>query len=269
MSRFEIPQPTEPSKFFTESRWFFSQLAWFISEKILNIDEISEESIKNLQRADTLLASKSGIFYMNHVQEADVATIALALKHLRNAKNLMGPAGLKHFDVDRDKKAAYFYKVLRHLHVTFLPVLQHNDKEKNKYSPDEIALISNQLRVLSEEALSSPGNILGYTPEGTRNANNVLTKARNGLGRNEQYHAPDETFYMPVTLLYPPHTKKTQIHFGAPFFLPEILDLDALSQATTIETAKERADAITEALMYRLATLLPQENQGYYRITSE
>lgn len=269
MTRFEIPQPTEPSKLFTETRWLLSQLAWYLSEKILKVEPLSEESLANLQKIDDLLAEKSGIFYMNHVHEADVAAVAMALKHLRNARNLLGPAGLKHFDVERDKRAAYFYRMMRHLHVTFLPVLQHNDKERSIYTPDEIALISNQLRVLSQEALSSPGNIVGYTPEGTRNSDNVLTRARNGIGRNEQYHKPDETFYVPVALLYPPHTQKIEMSVGSPFFLPEILDLEALPEGTSLENAKQRADSITDALMRTLAALLPEENRGYYRTTNE
>lgn len=268
-TKLEIPQPSEPSKLFTESRWLFAQLAWFITEKALKIETLSDESVANLKRTNELLKDHSAVVYMNHVKKEDVLVIPLLVTYLRNAKNLMGPAGLKHFDYDRDKEAARFYAFLRHLHILTLPVLQKSDTEKERYSPEEIALISNQLRVLSEEAMGTAGNVYGITPEETRNRSNNLQVARTGIGRMEQYHEPTDTIYVPMALLYPPLTKKTIVNIGEPKFLPEILDLNKLPGRETLEESKKRAKMITTAHMYRLAALLPPENQGYYSLTTK
>lgn len=265
MARFEIKPPKEPSERFTTMRWYLAQVAWFITEKSLRVAELSESSLENIRTANELLENHSAVFYMNHVKYEDVMAIGLALKHLTNAKNLYGPAGLKHFDKDRDRLSAEFYRYMRHLHIVFLPVLQKNDREGGRYTADEIALISNQLRVLSEEALSTPGNVLGITPEGTRYEDNILRNAYPGIGFYEQYHQPSETFYLPFALQYPPHTKNRTIHIGKPQFLPEILDLTALPEGDDLETQKKRAKQLTQAHMVRLAQLLPPHLRGAYK----
>jgi len=269
LSRFEIQSPSEPSRLAIETRWLLAQMAWFLAENLLRIEPLSAESIENLKKADELLTTHSAVFYMNHVRKADISAVAMVLKYLRRTKNGIIPAGLTHFDVERDKVSGYFYRAVRPLHVSFLPVLQDSDTQKNIYTPDEIAMISNQLRVLSQEAITSPGNIIAYTPEGTRHSDNILRQAKTGIGRNEQYHGPFDTFYLPVTQLYPPYSKRIRTTVGAPFFLPDILDLDALPVGVTLEKAKKRARIITDALMYALAEQLPEENRGYYHTTTE
>lgn len=264
MPRFEIKQPTEPTERFVKVRWYLSQVAWFLTEKLLSVEELTEESLANIQKANELLKDHSAVFYMNHVKYEDVMAVGLALKHLTNSKNLLGPAGLKHFDKDRDRVSAEFYRFMRHLHVVFLPILQRSDRESNRYTPEEIALISNQLRVLSEQALANPGNVLGITPEGTRHEDNILRPAFPGIGYYEQYHSPTETFYLPFALQYPPHADKRTIHIGQPQFLPEILDLNQLPGGETPEKQKERANMLTKAHMLRLAQLLPPHLRGAY-----
>lgn len=72
-----------------------------------------------------------------------------------------------------------------------------------------------------------------------------------------------------MALLYPPLTKKTVVSIGEPKLIPEILDLNELPDKETLEKSKERAKIITAAHMYRLAALLPPENQGYYSLATK
>ena len=135
---------------------------------------------------------------------------------------------------------------------------------QDRYSPEEIAFMSTQLRELSSLLMGNAHTIYGITPEGTRNEDGILTKARTGLGRLEQYHTPSETFYLPVGLIYPPHAEKNTIEVGKPILLPDSIDFSTLPLPNSTEDARHRAEMITDELMRYLAQLLPEESRGYY-----
>ena len=177
---------------------------------------------------------------------------------------MFGPAGLKHFDKDRDRYAALAFKLIQYLHIYALPVFQHNDEMRKLYSEEELAFMSNQLRELSQQFIGNPHVLYGITPEGTRIPEGNLALARTGLGRLDQFHNPDEAFYLPAGLIYPPHAKNNTIEVGKPVLLPEIIDFSKLPTPDTIKNSKARAKIITTELMYYLAQLLPKTSRGYY-----
>ncbi len=261
----EAITPTEPSSTFLALRFYLAQLTWLLTEKAFNVEKIDTASKENIAEANELLDTHSLVVYANHRAKKDaLLAISLVLKYLPNAHNYIGPAGLKHFDISRDKASAIAFKLVRFLHVYALPVFQHNDKEKARYSSEELAFITTQLTLLSQQLLGQPHMVYGITPEGTRNKDGVLTQARTGIGRLEQYHTPEETYYMPIGLIYPPHAQKNTIVVGKPILLPEVVDFSRLPNPELEANSRQRARTITDNLMHYLAKQLPVPMQGFY-----
>ena len=98
------------------------------------------------------------------------------------------------------------------------------------------------------------GNVLGYFPEGTRSRSGMLARAHPGIAF---LAAKSAVPILPVGVVGTPDAKLFRSHIEArvgPSFTVRDLGLD------------ERADeqAVADAIMRRVASLLPPEMRGYY-----
>lgn len=254
-------RPTEPGGLFLAVRHKIGEVAWKLMEREYGENFLDAESLKNLAEANQFLKTGSIVFYVNHqvMLDAPIA-ISLVLKHLNNAKNLLGPAGMKHFDVKRDPIPAMILRALRIFHIYALPIVQHNDEMASNYQDSDKLAMATILRELAEKALGAPGNVYGIAPEGTRNKTGKLLEGRYGIGRLRNLHQPDQVGYLPVAIIYPDsgQSESFQIKVGRMVLLPEIVYIDPEDEeiAQTI--------AVTDALMHQLANLLPLEMRGHY-----
>ena len=108
--------------------------------------------------------------------------------------------------------------------------------------------------VLTCLQLLRAGNVLGFFPEGTRSRDLRLHRAQPGIGF---LAAKSGVPLLPVGLTGTPHAKllrsDIQVHVGAPF---TVRDLGLREGASEQE--------IADAIMRRVAALLPEEMRGVY-----
>lgn len=264
-------RPKEPSERFLRIREKVANFAWSIMERKYPNGFLDQESQTNLAEANEFLKTGSLVLYPNHQRIIDTPiAISLALKNLSEAKNFLGPAGMKHFDINRDPVMAVLLRALKLLHVYAVPVVQHNEANANQYQASDKAMMAAVLRELAEEMLGTPGNVYGIAPEGTRHESGKLAEGRFGLGRLRHLHQPDKVGYLPIAIIYPEkdaagnETRSFQIKVGRMVFWDDLVDSSQLPEGDDSNTAKFRDKIVTDALMQQLAQLLPPEMRGYY-----
>lgn len=264
-------RPKEPSERFLRVREKIANFAWSVMERKYQHDFLDQESRANLVETNEFLKTGSVVVYVNHQKIVDTPiAISLALKNLSEAKNFLGPAGMKHFDINRDPMMAVLLRALKLLHVYAVPVVQHNEANANQYQASDKAMMAAVLRELAEEMLGTPGNVYGIAPEGTRNKSGQLLEGRFGLGRLRHLHQPDKVGYLPIAVIYPEkdaagnETRPFQIKVGKMVFWNDLVDSSQLPKGDDSDTAKFRDKIVTDALMQQLAQLLPLEMRGYY-----
>lgn len=262
---------TEPSQKFLRFRDRLASIVWSVLERLNHHEFLDEESKANLEAANEFLKTGALVVYVNHQRIVDAPiAISLALEHLPNATNYLGPAGMKHFDIKRDPGSALLLRVLRVLHVYAVPVIQHNDTRIAQYSPGAKATMAQILRELASEMLGQPGIVYGIAPEGTRNKSGRLSEGRFGLGRLRHLHQPDTVGYLPIAIVYlekdvaENETQSLQIKVGRMVFLNDLVDPSQLPEGDDSDTAKLGDKIVTDALMLKLAQLLPPKMRGYY-----
>jgi len=186
-----LPYPKSP----------IAEKIWEIISEKHEFAPLSQESLVNLGIANELLKKEAIIVYLNHSSEDDASVaIALALSHLTNAVRFMGPAGMKHYDLKRDKKNGILLRSLRLLNIHVIPVVQHDDLDN--YSESKRNRMLKRLKKKSKSLLSKKGGIYGISPEGTRNQEDFkLLPARPGIGKVGKY-APKNICYLPIAIVY-------------------------------------------------------------------
>jgi hypothetical protein len=240
--------------------------ASFVWEEMLDRNnlEFSASSQQNLTDANQLLKESSLVAYLNHsTQKEDVIiSVVLAFNYLTNAKRIIGPAAMRHYDLFRDPKHAIPLRMLKPLGIEFFPIVQPLEIDKNAgvYNDERTQKMSNKLKEATMEAVRNPGSIFGITPEGTRNDNGALINARRGIGYLESYDPDHSLYYLPVALVLPSFSNNPKIEVGKALKLNEIIpDLKELP-----DNPKIRAQFLTDIHMQRLARMLPEEMRGVY-----
>lgn len=258
----EIPATSQPENIgaYRRFRLLFATMMWDIIQNHYQF-ELSNESRDNLQLLNEVLSQAAAVVYINHVEFWDPAVVlALILGHLPNVNNLMGPAGMKHFDWRRDPIGASTLRILKILKVKAIPIVQIDDKGR-KYSKHRRKKMSDQLKNETIEVLRQPENIYGITPEGTRNGGRPeLIRAKKGVGRLEEYDPGDNLHYVPIAIMYPKHTQQPKVAVGKPKKLSEIIP----PELVLCEKSPRKAQQIADLLMLRLAALMPEDLRGYY-----
>ena len=218
--------------------------------------EFSSGSQSNLLRLNELLKTNSAVVYINHTEKMDAPiAISMVLNYLTNAKNILGPVGMKHYDWTRDPVSAALFRILPSLGVQPEPIVQVGD-EKN-YGAKKQLMIEN-LKEQTSIMMKKASSVYGIAPEGKRNKKDgALQKANKGMGFLEKY---SDLYYLPVAIIYKKYSSKPEVIVGKPLLFDEIIpDISNLSY-----DPKERAQEITDIHMKRLAEIMPKKQRGYY-----
>ncbi len=231
-----------------------------LSERVLGhylkTYEFSEESQANLFTLNSLLETNSAVVYANHTKIADIPlSVSLVKDRLPNAQRYLGPVSIKNFDVRRGHLKAFGLRSLSLLNIQLLPVVSVTDTVD--YGEDKRRMIDD-LKMETQKALTTPGAVVGISPEGTRNGENgTLQRANRSIGYLEPY---EDIFYLPLDMIHPQFSDKPQIIVGEPQLLPDIIP----ESIELPQEYKPKAQAIADIHMYRLATLMPPHLQGVY-----
>lgn len=174
--------------------------------------EFSQDSQTNLVQLNKILLTNPAVVYINHTSKLDApVAVLMVLSQLPNAVNILGPAGMKHYDWRRDPISAGFLRLLKYVNIRALPVVQVDDKVD--YGERQRRMIENLKR--ETEIIKQPGSVYGITPEGTRNKKDgSLLRANRGIGYLEQYGP--EIFYLPAAIMYRKQTSAPRIIVGEP-----------------------------------------------------
>lgn len=226
--------------------------------------EFSEESRQNLLAANELLRQNSVVVYLNHTaMMEDVALlVSMVLTYLTNAKRIIGPVAMKHYDPARDPINATLLRSLKVLGIETFPIVQPVDIDKHAtvYSDRKIQRMRENLKIVTANAVRNPGTVFGITPEGTRSNDGKLLPAKKGIGYLESYDANDTLHYLPVALALEKYFNHPKIEVGLPLRLGEM----NLEKSILPEDPKERAQFLVDVHMQRLVGMLPQEMKGVY-----
>ncbi len=227
--------------------------------------EFSEESRQNILSANELLKENSVVFYISHTSMTDAElAVPMVFNFLTNAKRIIGPAAMKHYDPARDFKSAMLLRALKPLGIQILPIVQPEDKDStnaNIYSDKRSQRMSANLRIITENVMKLPGSVYGIAPEGTRSDNGALLPAKKGIGYLEAYDQADKLRYLPVAIVYGKFSNHPKIEVGKPLSLGEM----NLEKSSLPKDPKERAQYLADVHMQRLADMLPPEMRGVYR----
>jgi len=230
-----------------------STFVWNLLRNKLNL-EFSQESQTNINRLNELLLTHPAVVYINHTSKLDaLMAVSMVLSQLTNAKNILGPVGMKHYDWRRDPVSAGFLRLLKYMNIRALPIVQVDDKVD--YGERQRLMIENLKR--ETEIIREPGSVYGIVPEGTRSKDGSLLKANKGIGYLGGY---GEIFYLPVVFIYQKPAPKQGIILGEPLQLKDIIPQGMqLSQ-----DPREKAQTIANLHMSRLAALMPYSLRGVY-----
>ena len=218
--------------------------------------EFSEESQRNLIHANNLLKDNSLVVYINHtsMKDAELA-ISMVFSFLTNAKRIIGPAGMKHYDINRDPKNAMLFRLLKSLGITILPIAQQDDDRDYGYVEEQMRT---KLRDTTKSTMELPGSVDGIAPEGTRSRDGKLLQAKRGIGFLDGYNPG--LFYLPVAIAYREFSGQPSIFVGKPLCLK-----DMIAEETELPNEpKEKAQFLADLHMQRLAGMLPEHMRGFY-----
>jgi len=227
--------------------------AWDYLRQKLELS-ISEESRFHLRQTNDLLLTNPVVLYANHTSKLDAPLlISMILSELPNAKHMLGPAGMKHYDWRRDPVSAVMLRALKLINVHAIPVVQVGDT--TDYGLRQRQMID---RLKQETAImNEAGSLYGIAPEGTR-GEGILQQANRGIGYLEQYGP--QIVYTPAAIMYGRFSDYPEISIGEPLTLERIV-----RQGTNLGSdRKERAQAIADIHMMRLALLMPPPLRGPY-----
>jgi 1-acyl-sn-glycerol-3-phosphate acyltransferase len=218
--------------------------------------QMSEQSQANLVRLNEVLVTDPAVVYINHTSTMDApVAILMVLSQLPNSKQILGPVGMKHYDPKRDLFGAAGLRSLKLLGIHPMPVVQVDDEVD--YGVRQSKMIEG-LKEQTKNALNEPGSLYGIAPEGTRNKDGILQRAKRGIGYLERYS--DRLYYTPTAIIYKNFSDQPQIAIGEPLQIGDILPTDL---ELPIDP-KDRAQAIADIHMRRLAKLIPAKLRGFY-----
>lgn len=212
---------------------------------------------ENFEIAREHLKTGSILVYFNHFAKLDVILYGKVLHdNLAPFDQLTAIAARKHFDPKRGRLSQaqkYLIDGWQEAYgVGLIQVVQPKDKDSYEDS-DEF----NRKSVLrARELLKTPGKAVGIAPEGTRSKSNELLQAENGLELflrvgNNVLALPLATEHSSIV----PLATKSRVIVGKPFTYDEIKK----------EHEENPKVSITDLMMKRIATLLPEKNRGYYK----
>ncbi len=224
--------------------------------------EVSIDSSENISQANTHLRDAAVGVFVNHQRIADTPiAISFLLSHLPNAGDMMGPAGMKHFDFKRDPFSAAVFRMLPPIGIRPVPVVQDGDSQN--YSERERQDMLDRLKAKASAAIVSPGGIYGIAPEGTRSHGGTLQSSKRGLGYLPGYDPEGRLLYVPVGIIYKNvhlGTEQNEIRVGEPFRFSDL----GLDERQLPDDRKKRAQLIADSMMLHLAAILPESMRGVY-----
>lgn len=236
---------------------------WSAFESSLGF-EVSSDSSEYISQANTHLRDAAVGVFVNHQRIADTPiAISFLLAHLPSAGDMMGPAGMKHFDFKRDPFSAAVFRMLPPIGIRPVPVVQDGDSQN--YSERERQDMLDRLKAKASAAIVSPGGIYGIAPEGTRSHDGTLQSSKRGLGYLPGYDPEGRLLYVPVGIIYKNEhlgTEQNEIRVGEPFRFTQL----GLNTNQLPEDKKNRAQLIANTMMYRLAEILPETMRGEYAL---
>lgn len=234
------------------------ELLWKRIAEKYKFAPLSPESMRNLATVNEILKYEAIVIYVNHTSMNDaLVSISLILSHLTNAVRYIGPAGMKHYDISRDPKNALLLRALRVFNIHAVPVVQHDDLEY--YPPEKRDQLVKRLKQKTIKLLQKPRSVYGIAPEGKRNVNGTLLKARPGIGKLEKMSRGLK--YLPIAIVYEKFSNKPQIVVGIPQTIENLVNM---YNTTLPSDETQRAQKIADILMYKLSCLLPKQLRGYY-----
>lgn len=221
--------------------------------------EISDQSAQHLAEANRILARDAVVVYINHIYSRDAKIMIPLVLTLPNVRNVMGPVGMKHYDISRDPVSAVLFRSLRLFGIHAAPVVQNGDVYQ--YGQEQKQGMIVNLKQHTSDLLNKAGTLYGIAPEGTRNPAGQLQRANRGIGYLDSYMQPGhQLYYLPVGLVYPEHDDHPRIVVAEPFTLTDAVPTGASFAANP----KEQAQQISDILMVILSQNLPEQMRGVY-----
>lgn len=178
---------------------------------------------------------------------------------------------MQYLDSKRGTKSKFKGTVMRSwekgLGIEIIPIVQTYDRSNY---PNADSINVNSLR-RTLKFLQEPGHVLAIAPEGTRSKNGGLSEAQEGVGAILR-NTPN-ALILPVAAIPSPvklFKTTTQIYVGAPLFHQELEDeyIDKFGNEGGDGKKKRHDKEIADLLMRRIAILLPEQNRGYYQIST-
>lgn len=234
--------------------------------------EYSENSEKNLQKANELLKEHSIVLYVNHTTMLPDALLGLSmtLSGLTNAEHIFAPVKDKYYSPlgknmrFTDRMVSVLLQFVKPLGATLFPI--HTKTQTDSDSTQDLTEEQKTNKAFiaeMNEKLVKAGSVLGIAPEGTRAKDGRLKLAKNGIGYFEQSDPNGNIYYLPVGIVLNKFGKP-KVEIGAPITLSELLRQNNLEMKNLSIDKKERAAFITNLLMQQLVELLPEEMHGVY-----
>jgi hypothetical protein len=204
------------------------------------------------------LKEGSMVIYSNHTSLLDgfLAYISVMALSGENLHAFGGPAAMKHGDAKRNPLdfIRYLYRFAHYCGVDLVPVVQVGDG----YYPQGKTLQSHlAMARMAKRVLRQPGGVVFAAPEGTRSQDGQLLPGQEGielfgkLGRN--------TIFMPLAII--PERINRGIRTGQITFRCG----ETFSYEQIQKEIKTTGRTPVDAMMGRLARLLPENMQGVYR----
>lgn len=223
------------------------------------VSEQVEDPNKNLDVVKRRLKTGSAILIFNHFKGDFFVWAKFIQDNITTLDNATALVAQKYLDPKRgaaSKILGFMFPQWEMSHgVTVLPAVQ----EKDKHLYPNHARINLQTTLKAREILKKPGTIVAYSPEGTRSANGELGEAEEGA--DFILRTNKNSLVIPVAAVNLSETKpklygsNTKIIVGTPFFYSDIQN-----------DKKNNPEAqIKDLIMLRIATLLPEQNRGFYK----
>lgn len=212
--------------------------------------------VENLNLAKKHLEEGSVLFYFNHFAKLDGILFGKIINdYLAPFDQTAAIASFRHMDPEKGLFNKMQGNLIEDWHkiygITAIPVIQAKDK---KDYPNINGFNSRAARKAAK-FLRETGHVLALSPEGTRSKINELLPAEEGfevlfkLGGKNVLALPAAGIHSAIR----PYNTKTKVIIGKPFSFEEIQ-----------KESQETGESVTDCAMKRLASLLPEENRGFY-----
>jgi 1-acyl-sn-glycerol-3-phosphate acyltransferase len=234
------------------------EISGFMGDFLLENVHRSVYGVKNLNTAKNHVENGGSIlFYFNHFSKLDpILYGGIINDYVTPLANTASVLSFRHMDPERGLlsklQATLFSEWEKKYGITAISVIQKKDMQgylnANEFNS----------RAAREAAkfLRKPGHVLGIAPEGTRSKINELLQAEEGfetlfkLGGKNVLALPAAGVHSTIR----PYNTQTKVSIGAPFSYEEIS-----------RESKEKVISVTDLAMQKIASLLPEQNRGYYR----